>query len=384
MTSIIALWVTRVILATMGFGVTHAPTVVPLDSTVSQMSVLAGSLAYLPLSLCLARICAPSSSLRQVRIWRKVLAWVFITDVVYYTLAGARLALLWEILIVVWALSYRKVRVVRRALIPVLGLVLCSALAIVYAERASLGIVRPQLGENQLRLSRVYLPATKENLVGGNFWSALEAGRISDAGRLTAIGPFSGVAEKVVGGRHSLMWGETLGAELPLLIPQVFWPTKPIGEKIDLMINRHFDLFSLDELTTCETELIANFGVIGLCAGMLLYGMITERFCAPLSAGSAVSERTIVLLLCTVPLLFRVETDITGILVGLRIIVPLWTILRLLESRGVAGMRVLILATDIYTRGGIASYTATLATALGQSLGPASVRPHPSSRRPKR
>lgn len=36
-------------------------------------------------------------------------------------------------------------------------------------------------------------------------------------------------------------------------------------------------------------------------------------------------------------------------------------------------MKVLILATDIYTRGGIARYTATLATALAQLLGPASV-----------
>jgi glycosyltransferase involved in cell wall biosynthesis len=36
-------------------------------------------------------------------------------------------------------------------------------------------------------------------------------------------------------------------------------------------------------------------------------------------------------------------------------------------------MRVLILATDIYTRGGIARYTATLASALGQVLGPENV-----------
>ncbi|HEV2380400.1 MAG TPA: glycosyltransferase family 4 protein [Terriglobia bacterium] len=36
-------------------------------------------------------------------------------------------------------------------------------------------------------------------------------------------------------------------------------------------------------------------------------------------------------------------------------------------------MKVLILATDIYTRGGIARYTATLATALGQLMGPSSV-----------
>ena len=36
-------------------------------------------------------------------------------------------------------------------------------------------------------------------------------------------------------------------------------------------------------------------------------------------------------------------------------------------------MKVLILATDIYTRGGIARYTATLATALGQLTDPESV-----------
>ena len=36
-------------------------------------------------------------------------------------------------------------------------------------------------------------------------------------------------------------------------------------------------------------------------------------------------------------------------------------------------MRALILATDIYTRGGIARYTATLAAALGELLGGDSV-----------
>jgi hypothetical protein len=208
--SSIILWITRTILATMGFGVTHVPTMVPLDSTVSQMGVLAGSVAYLPLSFCMARICSSSSSPHQIRVWRKYLSWVFVTDVLYYTLAGSRLGLLWEILIVVWALWCRRIRIMPRALIPVLGLVLCGALAVVYAERGALEGVRPELGENQLRLSRTYLPATGENLLGGKLWSTLEAGGISDAGRLTAVGPFSGVAERVWRGRNSLMWGETL------------------------------------------------------------------------------------------------------------------------------------------------------------------------------
>ena len=36
-------------------------------------------------------------------------------------------------------------------------------------------------------------------------------------------------------------------------------------------------------------------------------------------------------------------------------------------------MRILILATDIYTRGGIARYTSTLASMLGELLGPENV-----------
>src|SRR5215469_7992430 len=36
-------------------------------------------------------------------------------------------------------------------------------------------------------------------------------------------------------------------------------------------------------------------------------------------------------------------------------------------------MKILILATDIYTRGGIARYTSTLASVLGQLIGPENV-----------
>ncbi len=36
-------------------------------------------------------------------------------------------------------------------------------------------------------------------------------------------------------------------------------------------------------------------------------------------------------------------------------------------------MKVLILATDIFTRGGIARYTYTLASSLGRMLGPENV-----------
>ena len=129
------------------------------------------------------------------------------------------------------------------------------------------------------------------------------------------------------------MWGETLAAEIPLLVPREFWPAKPIGEKIDPIINRHFDMFSLDELSTSETELLANFGILGLCLGMLLYGTLTERLCASLVPCSPASETGLFLVLGIIPFVFHVETDITTVLVALRFLVPVWAVLRLFERK---------------------------------------------------
>jgi len=335
----VALWSTRIVLATMGYGITHVPTMVTLDPDVSQMSVLSGSLAYVPLCLCLARLCSHDLLPGELRVWRRRLAWVFVADLLYYVLTGSRLGLLWEILIPLWACWCRKVRVLSRVMVLVLGLAVAAAVPLIYAQRSALAGLRPQLGENHLKLTRDYLPAAEGDLAGANLWSTLTAGAVADASRLSAIGPFSGVAEKVVSGRYSLMWGNTLGAELPLLVPHLLWPAKPVGEKIDYIINRHFNLFSFDELTTCQTELLANFGIVGLCVGLLLYGVVTERVCAPLAPGSSASEPTLFFLLCAMPLVFRVETDITMILAGLRLLVPVWALLRAFEQRGSLQLR---------------------------------------------
>ena len=327
------LWTTRVVLARVGFGITHVPSMVVADPSVSQMSVLSDSLAYVPLALCLTRICSLGVDAHEFRSWRRWLLCIFVTDALYYVLAGFRLGLLWEVLIPVWVLWCRRVRIMPRGVTPVLLLALTGIVPFTYAQRAALDAARPQLGEDQLKLTQEYLPAAENSLAGNNFKTTIGGGIEADAGRLTAVGPFTGVAERVLSGSYSFMWGGTLVAQTPLLVPRLMWAEKSIGENIDYVINRHFDLDSTDELTTCETELLANFGIIGLCLGMLGYGFITERICAPLRAHSTVSEPTLFLVLTAMPLVFRVETDITSILAGLRLLIPIWLVFRFFKYR---------------------------------------------------
>lgn len=326
-------WTMRIVLAKMGFGITHAPSLVGTDPLVSEISVVAQSLAYVPLAFCLSRICSPVVCPAEFRLWRAWFFCVFVTDVAYYVLAGSRLGLLWEVLIPAWVLWCRGVRVLPRTLKPVLTVALVGVIPLIYGQRAALEEARPQLGEDHLKLTRQYLPTAEGSLVGSNLGPAIAQGVATDAGRLTAVGPLSGVADRVLNGNYSLMWGETLAAEAPLLVPRLLWSEKSVGEKIEYIINRHFNLDSLDELSTCEMELLANFGVFGLCLGLLLYGFATQRICRPLSVISAVSEPTLFLVLCAMPLVFRVETDIASIFAGLRPIIPIWLILRVFEQK---------------------------------------------------
>jgi hypothetical protein len=166
-----------------------------------------------------------------------------------------------------------------------------------------------------------------------SFLESLEEGMHADSGRLTAIGPISGVVDGLSNRNFQPMWGETWREELPLLIPRVLWPAKPIPRNIDEVINRHFNLPGDDDLTTYQTELLANFGVWGLCAGMLFFGVLTEGVLGCLVRNARTSEPVTFCVLYAIPALFLVETDTTGMLGTLRILPAIWLLLTVLAAR---------------------------------------------------
>jgi len=327
------LWGLRVFLAANGLGIAHATYLLSLGWEIRQLAVVSNSLAFVPLCLCLARLACKASSKAELHGWQRRAIWVMAADLAYYLWAGARLPLLWEVLVVAWCAWLRLIPPFPRRKTLVLGICLVIAMPIVYAQRGALRYVAPQAGEDQVALTRGYLLREQKQVMSSSFVETLEEGLDADSGRLTAIGPFSAVVNALFNRNFPLMWGETWREELPVLVPHLLWPAKPVPRNIDAVIDGHFNLPGDDDLTTCETELLANLGVLGLCAGMLLFGVLTEGVLSCLVRNAGASEPVTACVLCSLPVLFLVEADTTGMLAGLRILPVLWLVLSALAVR---------------------------------------------------
>jgi hypothetical protein len=327
------LWGLRLFLAANGWGITHASYLLSLNWEVRQLVALSNAVAFVPLCLCLARLACAGSSKTELYQWQKRAMWVMATDMAYYLWAGGRLSFLWEALIVFWCIWLRLIPPFPRRKALLLGIALAVAMPIVYAERNALRYLSPQAGENQVALTRASLLQEQAQVVHDSLLESLKEGIYADSGRLTAIAPFSAVVDGVSNHDFPPMWGETWGEELPLLIPRLFWPAKPIPRNIDEVINRHFNLPGVDVLTTCQTEFVANFGIWGLCAWMLFFGVLTERVLGWLGRNARTSEPVTFCVLYAIPALFLVETDTTSMLAGLRILPAIWVVLTALAVR---------------------------------------------------
>jgi hypothetical protein len=67
---------------------------------------------------------------------------------------------------------------------------------------------------------------------------------------------------------------------------------------------------------------------------MFLFGVMTNTFFCYLIKMAPFSEPRTACLLVTLPVIFNVETDITSVLAGLRILPALYALLMLLSVRG--------------------------------------------------
>jgi hypothetical protein len=333
--SLVILWAVRIFLGTEGVGISHAVmSLILSERWLGELAVLAGALAYVPLCLCLTRLCSGSLEASEVRFWRRALFLVVASDIGFWMFfAGSRLPILWEVLIVFWAFWMQRLHVVGKKTFIVLGAVCIAALPIVYAQRYVLQTLAPRVGENQMQLARDYLFSQQFEVLQGAPSASLRSGALLDVARFSAIDPFSIVAGKEWEEDVPPMWGETLKHQSPILVPRRLWPSKPVVENVDFVVARHFNARPVDVVTTVQTELMANFGIVGLCGGLFIFGIFTGKFFRALAGNLALSESTIFLQLSVIPVIFFVETDITGIVAGLRQLLPLWLAFWILEGR---------------------------------------------------
>jgi hypothetical protein len=331
-----AVWGLRLFFATQGYGITHMAGggVLTLPRHMQPLAQAMVELQHVPVCLCLARLCNSRLPPRTVRAWQTGLAIVLLSNVFYCLMAGRRLELLSELLIVVSAMWLRIIPRFSRRWYAYTGLLLALAVPVVYAQREVLSYVSPHVGENQLVLLRDDLVGEQAHLLQGSAGSIVGRGFTSDIGRFTAVGPPSAVVGRLLNDHYPLMWGETLIKGLPFVVPRAFWPSKPVQENVDILIEDHFGLEEGDDLTTMETESLANFGIMGLVLWMFLFGVLINKFLYYLVRAAPAHEPATFCLLYALPTIFLVETDIGGALVGVRLVFPLFLLLRCLSVRG--------------------------------------------------
>jgi hypothetical protein len=327
-------WTLRLHFATLGLGITHAAGFGLLGRDAQAVVTAMGEIQYVPICLCLTRLCSSSLPRSKVRAWQIGLAIVLTSDAVYFMWAGARLQLLLEFTLLLWFMWLRLIPRFSRRWYLYTGLVLAVSVPVVYAQRAALRIVSPRAGENQLVFTRDVLLGEQARLLEGSAGGTVKQGFFGgDVGRLTAVGPVSDVADKIYNDDYPLMWGETLIYGLPMVVPQALWPSKPVVLPGKNLIQRHFGLRFGDETGTIEEETLANFGIVGLCVWMFLFGVLTNIFFRYLIKMAPAHEPVALCLFYVLPRVCMVETDISGVAAGLRLVPVLFVLLMLFSTR---------------------------------------------------
>ena len=329
-------WFLRIHFALRGIGFSHASGsgMLGLPRETQPVLTLMYEIQYLPLSLCLTRLCNRTSPLREARDWQTALAVILTSDAFYFVWAGSRLQLLVEFLILLWVMWLRLIPRFSRKWYLYTGLVLALAVPVVYAQRAALEIVAPRAGENQLAFTRDVLLKEQARILQGSAGQTVQQGFSSaDTARVSAVGPVSEVADRIYNDHYPLMWGETLKYSLPFVVPRALWPSKPVAMAGKLLIERHFDLRYGDETNTIEEETIADFGIAGLCVWMFLFGVLTSMFFRYFIKMAPAHEPITLCLLHVLPSACVIETDITGFIDALRLVPVLFILLMLLSIR---------------------------------------------------
>lgn len=329
-------WALRLHFASQGLGITHATPggLLVMSRETQPIVTLMYEIQYLPLSLCLARLCNRSLPRKDAQAWQVGLAVIMTSDAFYFLWAGARLQLLLEFIILLWVMWLRLIPRFSRRWYIYTGLVLGLAVPLIYAQRAALQVVSPRAGENQLTFTRDVLIQEQARVLQDSTGGTVQHGFTSgDAVRVSAVGPVSAVADSIYNDGYPLMWGETLITGLPYVVPRALWPSKPVQLAGKNLIQRHFGLRAGDETNTVEEEALANFGIVGLCIWMFLFGVLTTMFLRYLTKMAPANEPIALCLLHVLPGVCVIESDITGLVAGLRLVPVLFILLMIISTR---------------------------------------------------
>jgi hypothetical protein len=129
-----------------------------------------------------------------------------------------------------------------------------------------------------------------------------------------------------------LLAGSTISEAIPILVPRFLWPTKPsfglTGEGIAL---HHFNLGYFDAICTPIAEVYANFGLLGICGFMFIFGMAVKYIWLRLVVEGIRDSYVYLYATYIIFILNQDQEIVNGLLVNVRNMAVLWVFVRLLD-----------------------------------------------------
>lgn len=266
---LIIVWAIRLYLAVLGVGSGRVHFATTRDLSFWETFLMQGALhlsfGIIPSAVVLSRRHGnqPLQVLVRTGIVAEFLYWVLVSWRSQFLINAITL-------IVAFLLLTPRVRIRMSLLI---GVIILIALPVVDTMRVLLSD-EEGLGNPWAYVATEVLPRS----VGETFRDPSAYGRAASnvyvemRGRLNPLDFFSEVIGPVQA--QGYMLGETLVANLWVLVPRIVWPDKPSATGAKNMIQERYGLREEDTMLTQPLELYANAGPVGVILGMIVIGLL--------------------------------------------------------------------------------------------------------------
>lgn len=274
-------------------------------------------------------------------------------ELVSYILFSQRTNFIWNLISIgIIAIAFGKKPSIK-AVISIMFIFFFFISPFVMAMRLeSMRLAIQQRPESHLRLVAYLVPRAARNMLNNYGKLLFETSSPNLSIRLSAIDLMAAVVTRAERNEITFLYGRTIIHSLPAFVPRIIWPGKPPigGDDPENEVVNHFRLGIHDPMLTPITELYANFWIIGVLIGMFIYGRVV-RMVYNLLVLNRKNDTGLVVYASSLHFLIGMQTSLVmGPFVGLRWIILMWLIAKVIElrNRSILAITALLVGTFVF------------------------------------
>jgi len=267
--------------------------------------------------------------------WRFIARILIAAEFVYYFLSGSKTALAWAIIsLMIVVIEFRR-RIPFRVIIATILIFVFVVSPLVTAIRIQAGLVsfRARYGNHIELISTVFPQGVR--LLFRQYSTLLRNTLSNLSTRFNPIQLLSAIVIRVERDRFALLKGQTFLDMMPVLIPRIIWPSKPPigGDDPEVTMLKHFRYPVVDTMHPPTTELYANFSIMGVAIGMMIYGMWLYGIYWLLFKRLGGGDAALVSYVASFSFLMAQTGFIGGIIAGIRWTILMWLVCYVISAK---------------------------------------------------